>query len=75
MVIAQMPEFVAASLANGPTLAHAMTKRCLHQEWSMDIDTAIEVEAQAQALCAQTRDFARAYEAFVAKRAPQFEGD
>jgi enoyl-CoA hydratase/carnithine racemase len=66
---------LAADLAAGPTFAHAMTKRCLHQEWSMDIDTAIEAEAQAQALCMQTRDFVRAYEAFVAKRKPVFEGD
>ena len=66
---------LAADLASGPTFAHAMTKRCLHQEWSMDIDTAIEAEAQAQALCMQTRDFARAFEAFAQKRRPQFEGD
>ena len=52
-----------------------MTKRCLHQEWSMDIDAAIEAEAQAQAICMQTRDFARAYEAFAEKRRPVFEGN
>jgi enoyl-CoA hydratase/carnithine racemase len=66
---------LARDLADGPTVAHAMTKACLHQEWSMDIDTAIEAEAQAQAVCMQTRDFARAYHAFVAKRRPVFEGD
>jgi enoyl-CoA hydratase/carnithine racemase len=66
---------LAAELANGPSFAHAMTKRCLHQEWDMPIDAAIEAEAQAQALCMQTRDFARAYEAFAAKRKPAFEGD
>ena len=66
---------LAAELAAGPTAAHAMTKRCLHQEWSMDIDTAIEAEAQAQALCMQTNDFTRAYEAFVNRRKPVFEGD
>jgi enoyl-CoA hydratase/carnithine racemase len=65
----------AATLAHGPTFAHAMTKRCLHQEWSMGIDEAVEAEAQAQALCMQTRDFARAYDAFVAKAKPLFEGD
>jgi enoyl-CoA hydratase/carnithine racemase len=47
----------------------------LHQEWSMSIDQAIEAEAQAQAICMQTADFRRAYEAFVAKRKPAFEGD
>jgi enoyl-CoA hydratase/carnithine racemase len=66
---------LAVDLANGPSFAHAMTKRCLHQEWSMDIDTAIEAEAQAQAICMQTRDFARAFEAFAAKRKPVFEGN
>jgi enoyl-CoA hydratase/carnithine racemase len=66
---------LASELATGPTAAHAMTKRCLHQEWSMDIDTAIEAEAQAQALCMQTNDFARAYEAFANRRRPVFEGD
>jgi enoyl-CoA hydratase/carnithine racemase len=52
-----------------------MTKKCLHQEWSMSIDEAIEAEAQAQAICMQTEDFKRAYRAFVAKQKPQFEGD
>src|SRR5437016_13285391 len=66
---------LAAMLANGPTFAHAMTKRCLHQEWSMGVDAAIEAEAQAQAICMQTKDFERAYEAFVAKTKPAFEGD
>jgi enoyl-CoA hydratase/carnithine racemase len=66
---------LAASLANGPTFAHAMTKRCIHQEWSMSIDEAIEAEAQAQAICMQTKDFGRAYRAFVAKERPVFKGD
>ena len=66
---------LAASLAAGPTFAHAMTKRCLHQEWSMSIDEAIEAEAQAQAICMQTKDYARAYHAFVAKQRPVFQGD
>ncbi len=65
----------ARELAHGPTFAHAMTKKCLHQEWDMGIDEAIEAEAQAQAICMQTRDFHRAYEAFVAKTQPVFEGD
>ncbi len=66
---------LARDLANGPTLAHATTKRCLHAEWNMGIDDAIEAEAQAQAICMQTQDFARAYEAFAAKRRPVFEGN
>ena len=66
---------MAASLAAGPTFAHSMTKRCLHQEWSMTIDDAIEAEAQAQAICMQTKDYGRAYRAFVAKQRPVFEGN
>ncbi len=66
---------LAQSLADGPTFAHGMTKTMLHQEWSMTIDQAIEAEAQAQAICMQTKDFTRAYEAFVAKQKPVFEGD
>jgi len=66
---------LAAELAAGPTFAHAMTKRCLHQEWNMGVDEAIEAEAQAQAICMQTEDFKRAYRAFTAKRKPVFEGD
>jgi len=66
---------LAGELAAGPSFAHGMTKRCLHQEWSMGIDEAIEAEAQAQAICMQTHDFERAYEAFVAKRSPVFQGD
>ncbi len=66
---------LAATLAAGPTFAHAMTKKMLHQEWAMGIDEAIEAEAQAQAICMQTGDFRRAYEAFAARRKPVFEGD
>jgi enoyl-CoA hydratase/carnithine racemase len=65
----------ARGLADGPTFAHAMTKKMLHQEWSMGLDEAIEAEAEAQAICMQTKDFRRAYDAFAAKRAPVFEGD
>jgi enoyl-CoA hydratase/carnithine racemase len=65
----------AKSLADGPTFAHSMTKKCIHQEWSMGVDESIEAEAQAQAICMQTKDFERAYEAFVAKQRPVFEGN
>jgi len=65
----------ARALADGPTFAHAMTKKLLHQEWAMDLDAAIEAEAQAQALCMQTKDFHRAFEAFAAKKTPKFEGN
>jgi len=66
---------LAASLASGPTFAHAMTKTMLDQEWDMGVEQAIEAEAQAQAICMQTRDFERAYRAFLAKERPVFEGD
>ena len=58
-----------------PTFAHGVTKKLLHQEWNMGVDEAIEAEAEAQAICMQTRDFHRAYEAFVAKQKPIFEGN
>ena len=66
---------LAASLANGPTFAHGITKTQLNQEWSMSLEQAIEAEAQAQAICMQTQDFHRAYKAFVAKDKPLFEGN
>jgi enoyl-CoA hydratase/carnithine racemase len=66
---------LARDLAAGPNFAHAMTKRMLHAEWDMSIEQAIEAEAQAQAICMQTKDFRRAYEAFAAKRKPVFEGN
>jgi len=66
---------LAQSLATGPTAAHAMTKKMLHQEWNVGVDEAIEMEAQAQAILMQNQDFRRAYEAFVAKRKPEFQGD
>jgi enoyl-CoA hydratase/carnithine racemase len=66
---------MARTLADGPTFAHGMTKLSLHQEWSMGIDEAIDAEAQTQALCMQTEDFARAYRAFVEKQTPRFEGN
>jgi enoyl-CoA hydratase/carnithine racemase len=66
---------LAKSVAEGPTFAHAMTKRCLQEEWSMSIEDAISAEAEAQATCMDTNDFERAYEAFVAKQRAKFAGD
>ncbi len=66
---------MARELADGPTFAHSMTKTMLQQEWAMTIEQAIEAEAQAQAICMQTQDFRRAYEAFAAKQKPAFGGD
>ncbi len=66
---------LATELANGPSFAHGVTKRMLHQEWAMGVDESIDAEAQAQAICMMTQDFRRAYHAFVAKQKPRFEGN
>jgi enoyl-CoA hydratase/carnithine racemase len=66
---------LARSLAAGPTFAHGITKTQLNQEWNMGLEQAIEAEPQAQAICMKTRDFERAYHAFVAKEQPMFRGD
>jgi enoyl-CoA hydratase/carnithine racemase len=66
---------LAAELAAGPTFGNAMTKRMLEMEWAMSVETAIEAEAVAQALCMETEDFGRAFRAFAEKRKPVFEGD
>ncbi len=66
---------LATDLVAGPTFAHGITKTMLHQEWNMSIDQAIEAEAQAQALCMQTEDFRRAFDAFAVKQKPVFEGN
>ena len=74
-VVLTEAQALALSLAKGPTAAHAVTKQCLNAEWDMSIDAAITHEAQAQARCMETEDFARAYRAFVQKHTPVFEGD
>ena len=66
---------LARQLAAGPVFAHGITKTQLNQEWNMGLEQAIEAEAQAQAICMQTQDFARAYRAFVAREKPVFEGN
>ncbi|MEA3065596.1 MAG: hypothetical protein QOJ27_2048 [Sphingomonadales bacterium] len=66
---------LALSLARGPTFAHGITKKQLDQEWNVSLETAIEMEAQAQAICMATNDFRRAFEAFAAKKTPEFKGD
>jgi enoyl-CoA hydratase/carnithine racemase len=66
---------LARSLAEGPTFAHGITKTQLDKEWAVSLDVAIEMEAQAQAICMATSDFRRAFEAFADKRTPEFKGD
>jgi enoyl-CoA hydratase/carnithine racemase len=66
---------LASDLAKGPSIAYAITKKQLDAEWHLSIEDALEMEAQVQARCMQTKDFHRAYEAFAAKRTPEFQGD
>ncbi len=66
---------LASELAAGPTFGNAMTKRMLEMEWAMSVETAIEAEAVAQALCMETEDFVRAFKAFAEKKKPVFEGN
>jgi enoyl-CoA hydratase/carnithine racemase len=66
---------LASTLAHGPTAAHAMTKHCLHAEWSMEVDELVDYEARMQAECMMTNDFERAYLAFIEKKTPEFQGD
>lgn len=66
---------LARTLADGPYFAHTITKTMLNQEWAMGIEEMVESEAQAQAICMMTQDFHRAFQAFAAKQAPQFEGN
>ena len=75
MVAGERAKQLAERLASGPAFAHAMTKQMIESEHTMSLDDAIEAEAQAQAICMQTRDFKRAYQAFVAKSRPKFAGD
>lgn len=73
--VLERAEDLARGIAAGPTLAHAMTKRMLHQEWALPLDAAIDAEARAQAMCMESNDFTRAYRAFIEKRPPSFEGN
>lgn len=63
----------ARRLAAGPAFALAKTKEMLNRELDMNLESALECEAQAQAICMQHPDYREAYEAFVAKRKPKFD--
>ena len=64
---------LAERLARGPAFALAKTKELLDREAHMNLDAALECEAQAQAICMQHPDYREAYDAFVAKRPPKFK--
>ena len=66
---------VASELANGPSFAHSITKRMIHKEWDMGIDEAVESEGQAMAIAMFSQDYRRAYQAFINKQTPKFEGN
>jgi enoyl-CoA hydratase/carnithine racemase len=63
---------LAERLARGPAFALSMTKEMLDRELDVGLDTALEWEAQAQAVCMQHPDYREAYEAFTEKREPRF---
>jgi enoyl-CoA hydratase/carnithine racemase len=71
--LAETTHQLAEHLAHGPAFGLAKTKEMLNRELDMNLETALESEAQAQAICMQHRDYREAYEAFVAKRPPKFE--
>ncbi len=64
----------AARLAAGPTFSLGVTKMMVNNEWNMDIISALESEAQAQALMMMGADHRAFYEAFKEKRQPEFKG-
>ncbi|HRJ78067.1 MAG: 1,2-epoxyphenylacetyl-CoA isomerase [Planctomycetes bacterium] len=63
---------VAQKLAKGPAFGLAMTKELLNRAMSFDLETALEAEAQAQAICMQHPDFRESYDAWKQKREPKF---
>ncbi len=72
--LAEETAALARRLADGPTQALGMTKRMLNNEWGMDLVSAIEAEAQAQALLLLAEDHKEFYRAFTEKRPPRFTG-
>ena len=71
--LAETTREFAERLTKGPAFALAKTKEMLNRELNMNLDTALECEAQAQAICMQHSDYREAYEAFVGKRDAKFE--
>ena len=70
--LAAVTSEMAGRLERGSSFALAKTKEMLNRELHMNFETALESEAQAQAICMQHPDYREAYEAFVAKREPNF---
>ena len=66
---------MAARLAGLAPLALAQTKRALERSWSVDLETALEDEAQRQGVAGATADHAEGLQAFLEKRSPRFTGE
>jgi enoyl-CoA hydratase/carnithine racemase len=60
-------------LAKGPAFALGVTKQALNREAALDLRTALDNEAELQAICMQSPNFAEAHRAFLEKREPKFE--
>jgi enoyl-CoA hydratase/carnithine racemase len=71
--LAEVTREFALRLARGPAFALAKTKEMLNRELNINLETALECEAQAQAICMQHPDYREAYDAFVAKREAKFK--
>ena len=63
----------AERLARGPSFGLEITKKMLYREATMDVESALAAETEIQAACMEDPNFREAYEAFVAKRAPEFK--
>lgn len=70
--VMEVARSMAEKLARGPSYALEVTKRALDQEASLDLVTALEAEAEAQAKCMLNPNFREAYEAFTEKRDARF---
>ena len=64
---------LAGRLAKGPSFALGVTKHALNREAALDLRTALDNEAELQAICMQSPNFAEAHRAFLEKREPKFE--
>jgi len=62
----------ATRLKDGPLYALGITKELIEREANIDLETALEIEATAQAKCMETPDFIEGYNAFVEKRPLRF---
>lgn len=62
----------ANRLKDGPLYALGVTKELFEYEANVNLETALEMEAAAQARCMETADFVEGYNAFIEKRPLRF---